>query len=77
MIWEMLVILIVALVVFGPNQLPQLAKTLGRLCAFGQQIKQQSQATLDETLQEIELEKREQLAKQTDQHYQQNENHEP
>jgi TatA/E family protein of Tat protein translocase len=39
--WELLLILIIALVVFGPNKLPEMGKALGRgLMEFRQATKQ-------------------------------------
>ena len=50
---ELLVILVVALVVLGPNRLPELARTLGKAMA---EFRRQSSDIMDEFQQQARLE---------------------
>lgn len=52
---ELLLILIVALVVFGPDKLPELAKTLGRLFLKMQRLKERFSHLLYEQKQQFQL----------------------
>lgn len=68
--WELLVIVGVALVAFGPDKIPRLAHNLGRMLSYFQQAK----SSLNEQIQEAEkrgqLELNESKARQADKVYQ-------
>jgi len=45
--WELLIILVVALIILGPRKLPELAKTLGKGLAEFRRASQEIKSTLD------------------------------
>lgn len=59
---EMLVILVIALIIFGPRKLPELGKTLGKSLAEFKRASNELKSTLEE---EIRIEER-QSAKKTE-----------
>jgi len=59
---ELLIILVVALVVFGPDKLPMLAETLGRLVGKLQKLKEQWHHQLDMSVKQQQLEDNERRA---------------
>lgn len=68
-IGEIAIIIIVALVVFGPDKLPELAQRLGRLFHQWQRFTSSIQKDIEESLKEEELNKRIEKAKEADQMY--------
>ncbi len=59
---ELLVIFIVAMVVFGPEKLPELATRLGRLAAKGQHIKHKIHEMIEKEKLQFQLEENEKKA---------------
>jgi TatA/E family protein of Tat protein translocase len=53
---EMVVIFLVALVLFGPKKLPELAKTIGKAVSEFRRAKSELKATLDQHMSELERE---------------------
>jgi TatA/E family protein of Tat protein translocase len=53
---HLIIIFLVALVVFGPQKLPELARTLGRLMAEFRRATGDLRSTFDEHMRELELE---------------------
>lgn len=66
---EILVILVVALLVFGPEKLPSLARTLGKLVRKVNSLRDEFQATLDKQILVDTLEENEHKAAQADKRY--------
>ena len=54
---EMAVILLVALVVIGPRDLPRVARTMGRWVAKGRAMAREFQTALEDMARETELDK--------------------
>lgn len=67
---ELLVIMVVAIVVFGPNKLPMLARHLSHALKHYHRFKQQASNVWQGYLNELQLQDNEQKAKIADQHYQ-------
>ena len=53
---ELLIILLVAMVVFGPEKLPSVARHLGKWAAKGQQLKNKVLAQIDKEKLHLQLE---------------------
>ena len=53
---HLIIIFLVALVVFGPQKLPELARTLGKLMAEFRKATGDLRSTFDEHMRELELE---------------------
>lgn len=68
---ELILTLLVAIVVFGPNKLPMLAEHLGRLICFINQLKQQASNFWQTQLQEQQLRENRKKAEKADAFYQQ------
>lgn len=68
---ELLVILIVALIVFGPERLPQLAEKLGRLIAKTRSLTDGLKQEFDQQLNQDQLKQNQQRAEQADKMYKQ------
>lgn len=68
---ELLLILVVALIVFGPNKLPMLARHLGLLMRKLNQLKSQASVLWEQQLKELQLEENKRKAEEADQQYQQ------
>ncbi|KTD65592.1 TatB protein (twin arginine translocation) [Legionella santicrucis] len=66
---EILVILVVALIVFGPKKLPMLATHLGLLLRKINQLKAQAVALWQQQLNEIQLHENQRKAKEADEQY--------
>ncbi len=66
---EILLILIVALVVFGPNKLPMLAQHLGKLIKLFNSYKVKANLLLQQQLNEQQLKENLQKAKSADNTY--------
>ncbi|MGL5742652.1 MAG: Sec-independent protein translocase subunit TatA/TatB [Legionella sp.] len=66
---ELLVILIVALIVFGPKKLPMLATHLGLLVRKLQQLKAQATTLLQQQVNELQLQENRRKAQEADKHY--------
>lgn len=66
---ELLVILVVALIVFGPNKLPMLAAHLGKLFRKAHHLKEQLQAFWETQIQEQQLLENQRKAEKADTHY--------
>jgi TatA/E family protein of Tat protein translocase len=58
---ELLVILMIALIIFGPRKLPELGRSLGRSLAEFRRASNELRATLDEEIR-LEEQRREQAA---------------
>lgn len=71
---ELLLTLLVALVVFGPNKLPMLAEHLGKLFRHINHFKQQASAFWQAQLNEQQLRENTRKAEQVDALYHANEN---
>ncbi|MBS0359420.1 MAG: twin-arginine translocase subunit TatB, partial [Proteobacteria bacterium] len=56
-LWELLVIVIVALIVFGPEKMPELSRNAGRLFSRFKKITDTVQSHLDEQVKLDTLEK--------------------
>lgn len=69
---ETLIILMVALVVFGPEKLPELAKHLGKLIAKGRQIKAQLEQQLHQQQLHFDLDENIKKAAEADKKYNDN-----
>jgi Tat protein translocase TatB subunit len=68
---ELLLILIVALIVFGPNKLPMLASHLGSLMRKINQLKNQASRLWEQQVQELQLEDNKRKAEEADKQYEQ------
>ncbi|KTC92143.1 Sec-independent protein translocase subunit TatA/TatB [Legionella cincinnatiensis] len=66
---EILVILIVALIVFGPKKLPMLATHLGLLLRKINQFKAQAVALWQQQLKEIQFQENQRKAQEADEQY--------
>lgn len=66
---ELLLILFVACIVFGPSKLPMLARHLGMVIRKAGELKEQAYAFWDEQLHQIQLQENEQKAKKADETY--------
>ncbi len=66
---ELLVILIVALIVFGPKKLPMLATHLGILIRKFNQLKAQAAVLWQQQLHVLQLQENERKAKEADEQY--------
>lgn len=66
---EILVILIVALIVFGPKKLPMLATHLGLFIKKMNQLKAQATILWQQQLNEIQLHENQRKAKEAEKHY--------
>ncbi|MCW8409173.1 twin-arginine translocase TatA/TatE family subunit [Legionella sp. PATHC035] len=66
---ELLVILIVALIVFGPKKLPMLATHLGLLLRKFNQLKVQAATLWQQQLHAVQLEENQRKAKEADEQY--------
>lgn len=66
---ELIIIFIVAIIVFGPNKLPMLARHLGLLMAKLNQLKMQWAAFWDSQLNEAQLLDNERKAQKADEAY--------
>lgn len=66
---ELLVIFIVALVVFGPDKLPELARNLGKVVAKGRRLKQQIDEKFHQQDLQLQLEENLKKAEKADQLY--------
>lgn len=66
---ELLVIALVALCVFGPNKLPELAQNIGRLVGKARKLKTQFDEYLHQQQLQLELEKNIKKAEQADKSY--------
>lgn len=66
---EILVILIVALIVFGPKKLPMLATHLGLLIRKIKQLKAQTAVLWQQQLNEMQLHENQRKAKEADKQY--------
>lgn len=64
---ELLVVVIVALVVFGPEKLPKIAYELGKLKAKLQTFTTEFNQTMEK---HVALERHKEMAKEADKHYQ-------
>jgi sec-independent protein translocase protein TatB len=64
---EILLTLIVAIVVFGPDKLPGLSRQLGRWLLRYQQFSQQGQHFIDRQIKQAQLDINEQRARQAEQ----------
>ncbi len=62
-LWEMLLVLCVALLVLGPKRLPHVARTLGRWAAKCRHMSQHVKSEFEQQLQMDELRKRQAQAK--------------
>lgn len=69
---EILIILIVALFVFGPKKLPMLATHLGLLLRKVHQIKKHFSVLWQQQLNEITLIENQRKAKEAEEHYKEN-----
>ena len=54
---EILVLLLLALLVFGPDQIPTAARTLGRAMAYVRRLTDEFRFTLEEAMREEEFER--------------------
>jgi Sec-independent protein translocase protein TatA len=68
---ELLLILIVALIVFGPNKLPMLASHLGLLMRKINHLKNQASRLWEQQVQELQLEDNKRKAEEADKQYEQ------
>lgn len=66
---ELLVILIVALIVFGPKKLPMLATHLGLLIRKLHQLKTQATVLWQQQLNEFQLQENQRKANEADERY--------
>ncbi|WP_392538361.1 twin-arginine translocase TatA/TatE family subunit [Legionella sp. 227] len=66
---ELLVILMVALIVFGPKKLPMLATHLGLLLRKLNQLKAQAAALWQQQLNAVQLQENQRKAKEADEQY--------
>ncbi|KTC91572.1 twin-arginine translocase TatA/TatE family subunit [Fluoribacter dumoffii] len=66
---EILLILLVALIVFGPNKLPMLARHLGLLIRRLNQFKAQATVLWQQQLNELQLQENQRKAKEADEQY--------
>ena len=66
---ELLIVILVALVVFGPEKLPELAHNLGKLAAKGKQLKQQFNDQVQQHQLQFQLEENEKKAAEADKAY--------
>jgi sec-independent protein translocase protein TatB len=64
---EVLLTIIVAVIVFGPDKLPQLSRQLGQWLLRYQQFSQQGQYFIDRQIKQAQLDINEQRARQADQ----------
>ena len=71
MSFELLIICLVGLLVFGPKKMPMLARDLAKLWQFCSHLKQEFSKFWDEKLKELTLEDNENKAKKADEIYQQ------
>ena len=69
---EILVIVFVALIVFGPEKLPELAKHLGKLAAKGKHIKDQLAQLWHQQQLQFDLDDNIKKAQEADKKYQNN-----
>ncbi len=65
-ILEMLVVMVVAMIVFGPNQLPELSRKLAKLYRLTQQLKSKAQEIIAKQQAELQLEENLKKAKQAE-----------
>jgi len=70
---ELLVILVVALIAFGPSKLPMLATHLGLLMRQVNKVKERAAALWQQQLNEIQLQENLKKAKEADEQYQSSE----
>ncbi|TAL60547.1 MAG: twin-arginine translocase TatA/TatE family subunit [Legionella sp.] len=70
---EFLLILVVAVIVFGPNKLPMLARHLGLAMRKVNQFKNQAQLLWEQQLNELQLQDNLRKAEEADKHYLPNE----
>lgn len=68
---EVIVILVVALIVFGPERLPSLAQKIGRLIGKARMMSNDLKQELDEQLKHEQLKENQQRAEQAEQQYKQ------
>lgn len=66
---ELLLILLVALIVFGPQKLPMLARHLGLLMRHLNQLKATTSIFWQQQLNECQLEENKHKAQEADNHY--------
>ena len=66
---ELLIILVVALLVFGPNKLPELASNLGKLFAKGRYFKEKIEEQLHKQKLQFDLEQNIKKANDADEKY--------
>lgn len=66
---ELLIILVVALLVFGPSKLPELAHNLGKLFAKGRYLKEKFESQLHKQQLQFDLEQNIQKADEADKKY--------
>ncbi|MCW8399038.1 twin-arginine translocase TatA/TatE family subunit [Legionella sp. PATHC038] len=66
---ELLVILVVALIVFGPKKLPMLATHLGLLLRKLNQLKAQAAALWQQQLNAVQLQENQRKAQEADEQY--------
>lgn len=69
---ELLLIVIVALIVFGPKKLPMLARHLGLLLRQVSQLKSKAATLWQEQLNELQLQENKRKAEEADRQYQEN-----
>ena len=69
---ELLLIVIVAFIVFGPKKLPMLARHLGLLLRQVNQLKSKAAALWQEQLNELQLQENKRKAEEADRQYQEN-----
>lgn len=72
---ELLIIVLVALIVFGPNRLPMLASHLAKLWRQIQFFKEEAAAFWQKQLNEQQLRENNHKAEQADSRYQQEDKH--
>ena len=65
-ILEVLVVMVVAMIVFGPNQLPELSKKLAKLYRLTQQLKSKALEIIAKQQAELQLEENLKKAKQAE-----------
>ena len=66
---ELMLILIVAMVVFGPSRLPKLVRHLERIFTYLNKVRSQLSKLWDAQLRTLQLEENQQKAKQADKAY--------
>lgn len=69
---ELLLIVIVAFIVFGPKKLPMLAQHLGLLLRQVNQLKSKAATLWQEQLNELQLQENKRKAEEADRQYQEN-----